>query len=58
MVPQDADDSGIGQRPTSTARRSTSTSAAASPARHGMVDHNGDRLEGSVEHLQHPELLS
>ena len=37
VVPRDADDSGIGQRPTSTARRSTSTSATASPARNGSV---------------------
>ena len=40
-MPQDADDSGIGQRPTSTGRRSTSTSARASPAR------KRDRLAGT-----------
>lgn len=33
IVPQDTDDSGIGQRPTFTGRRSTSTSATLSPAR-------------------------
>src|SRR5215203_921270 len=56
VVPQDADDSGIGQRPTSAARRTTSTSATASPARNRIPvwDGPGNRVNGGYDATARP----
>jgi hypothetical protein len=50
-MPPDADDPGIRQRPTSTERRSDSTSATASPAHNGIGERDAD-----IKRRQKPQL--